>query len=53
MKLLGGVDPAETMNLADKPEHQSVIASLAKHLPPVAATASESKPNSKKSKTAQ
>jgi hypothetical protein len=29
------------MNLADKPEHQSVIASLAKHLPPVAATVSD------------
>ena len=28
-------DPAETVNLADKPEHQSVVESLAKHLPPL------------------
>jgi arylsulfatase A-like enzyme len=28
-------DPAETVNLADKPEHAEVIASLKKHLPPV------------------
>ncbi len=27
-------DPAETVNLASKPEHQAVIAELSKHLPP-------------------
>lgn len=27
-------DPIETVNLATNPEHQSVIASLSKHLPP-------------------
>ena len=27
-------DPAETVNLADKPEHQFVIESFAKYLPP-------------------
>ncbi len=28
-------DPTETVSLADKPEHAELIASLAKHLPPV------------------
>ena len=29
-------DPAETVNVADKPEHKAVIETLSKHLPPVA-----------------
>ena len=29
-------DPAETVNIADKPEHKPVIEALSKHLPPVA-----------------
>lgn len=28
-------DPAETVNVADKPEHTSVVEALSKHLPPV------------------
>jgi iduronate 2-sulfatase len=30
-------DPAETVNLADKPEHQPVVAALSEFMPPVAA----------------
>ncbi len=32
-------DPAETVNLADKPEHAGLLAELARHLPPVGADA--------------
>lgn len=41
----------EQKNLADKPEHQSVIESLARYLPPIHGAAPEAK--SKKAKTAQ
>ncbi|MBM3272334.1 hypothetical protein FJY94_03630 [Candidatus Kaiserbacteria bacterium] len=39
-------DPAETVSLADKPEHQELLANLAKHLPPVDSAAPGSKPAS-------
>ncbi|MCB1276747.1 sulfatase [Prosthecobacter sp.] len=42
-------DPNETVNLADKPEHAQLIASLQKHLPPVG---SDEQP-SKSAKTVQ
>lgn len=32
-------DPAETVSLAEKPEHQELLANLAKHLPPVGSAA--------------
>lgn len=32
-------DPAETVNLADKPEHAALVASLKKHLPPAGSDA--------------
>ncbi len=32
-------DPAETVSLADRPEHNALIESLAKHLPPAGASA--------------
>ncbi|MBM3871044.1 MAG: iduronate sulfatase [Verrucomicrobia bacterium] len=34
-------DPAETVSLADKPEHQALIESFAKFLPPVGSSVSE------------
>ncbi|MEO6788888.1 MAG: sulfatase-like hydrolase/transferase, partial [Chthoniobacteraceae bacterium] len=34
-------DPAETVSLANKPEHKALIESFAKHLPPVGSSASE------------
>ena len=37
-------DPAETVSLADKPEHKALIESLAKHLPPVGSSAGSKKP---------
>lgn len=37
-------DPAETVSLADKPEHQELLANLAKHLPPVGSAAPIPKP---------
>jgi len=36
-------DPAETINLADKPEHQTVIESLRQHVPPVGSADSAGK----------
>jgi arylsulfatase A-like enzyme len=32
-------DPAETENIADKPEHKSLVESFAKHLPPISSGA--------------
>ena len=37
-------DPAETVNLADRPEHQEVLRRLARHLPAVGADAAPPKP---------
>jgi len=37
-------DPAETVSLANKPEHQELLVNLAKHLPPVGSAAPASKP---------
>jgi iduronate 2-sulfatase len=44
-------DPTETVSLADKPEHQVLLETLIKHLPPVGSSAmpkkDKAKPNSK------
>jgi iduronate 2-sulfatase len=45
-------DPAETANLAQKPEHKELLASLIKYLPPVGADAPPEKKGTGKPKTA-
>ncbi|WP_206294428.1 sulfatase [Humisphaera borealis] len=42
-------DPAETVNVAAKPENKAVVEALTKRLPPVAASGNKAKPNAKKS----
>lgn len=37
-------DPAETVSVAEKPEYQELLASMAKHLPPVGSAAPTPKP---------
>jgi hypothetical protein len=44
-------DPNETVSLASKPEHQELLASLAKNLPPIGSDADREGAKSKKGKT--
>lgn len=45
-------DPHETVNLATRPEHADLIASLRKHLPPTGSDSPPPKPAAKQAKTA-